>query len=147
MNEKLLPNEISIATTKPLRMLLLIAGTLSLVLGIIGIVVPILPTTPFLLLAATCYSRASQRFYTALLNNRLCGQMIRQWREQRGVTVKTKLIAITMLIGSLGSTIIFFTATNPLRICLVLLGLVVITIILRLPTLVRTSAESVTRLN
>jgi len=79
------------------RQLLLAAGTLSLAIGIVGIFVPILPTTPFLLLAAGCYLRSSQRFYNWLMGNRFFGNYIRNYIEGRGIPVKVKLFIIILL--------------------------------------------------
>jgi uncharacterized membrane protein YbaN (DUF454 family) len=79
------------------RQLLLAAGTLSLAIGIVGIVVPLLPTTPFLLLAAGCYLRSSQRFYNWLIGNRFFGNYIRNYIEGRGIPVKVKLFIIILL--------------------------------------------------
>ena len=74
-----------------------IGGTLSLGLGIIGIVLPILPTTPFLLLAAACYARSSKKFHDWLLNNRILGSYIRNYIEGKGMPVKQKIFTISFL--------------------------------------------------
>jgi len=87
------------------RHLLLIAGTLSLAVGIVGIFVPILPTTPFLLLAAGCYLRSSQRFYNWLMGNRLLGAYIRNYLEGRGMPIKVKLFTIILLWATIGVSI------------------------------------------
>ena len=79
------------------RQLLIIAGTLSLAVGIVGIVVPILPTTPFLLLAAGCYLRGSQRFYNWLMGSRWLGGYIRNYFEGRGLPLKVKFFTIILL--------------------------------------------------
>jgi uncharacterized protein len=82
---------------KAIRALLIIAGSISLALGAIGIFVPILPTTPFLLLSAACYMRSSDRLLNWLLNNRWFGQYIKNYQEGRGIPKKTKIIALTFL--------------------------------------------------
>ncbi|MFX1452765.1 MAG: YbaN family protein, partial [Promethearchaeota archaeon] len=82
---------------KILKALYFIGGTLSLALGIIGIVIPILPTTPFLLLAAACYARSSEKFYNWLLNNRILGSYIRNYIEGKGMPIKVKIFTISML--------------------------------------------------
>jgi uncharacterized membrane protein YbaN (DUF454 family) len=87
------------------RQLLLAAGTLSLATGIVGIVVPILPTTPFLLLAAGCYLRSSPRFYNWLMGNRFFGAYIRNYIEGRGIPVKVKLLTIILLWATIGVSI------------------------------------------
>jgi len=87
------------------RQLLLIAGTLSLAVGIIGIFVPILPTTPFLLLAAGCYIRSSQRFYNWLINSRWLGAYIRNYIEGKGIPIKVKLFTIALLWATIGVSI------------------------------------------
>ena len=87
------------------RQLLITAGTLSLAVGIIGIAVPVLPTTPFLLLAAGCYLRSSPRFYNWLMTNRLFGAYIRNYIEGRGIPVKVKLFIIILLWAAIGVSI------------------------------------------
>lgn len=87
------------------RQLLIAAGTLSLAVGIIGIAVPVLPTTPFLLLAAGCYLRSSPRFYNWLMTNRLFGAYIRNYIEGRGIPVKVKLFIIILLWAAIGVSI------------------------------------------
>lgn len=80
-----------------IRLILIISGTLAVGLGILGIFLPVLPTTPFLLLAAACYARSSERFYSWLLNNPWFGEYIRNYREGKGVRLRHKLISITLL--------------------------------------------------
>ena len=79
------------------RRLFVAAGTIALVLGIVGIIVPVLPTTPFLLLAAICYFRGSHRLYNALLGNRFVGSYIRNYLEGRGMPLKMKIWTLTLL--------------------------------------------------
>lgn len=79
------------------RNLLIISGTLSVGLGILGMFLPLLPTTPFLLLACYCYARSSRRFYNWLINNRWCGEYIRNYQEGKGITLKHKVLGIILL--------------------------------------------------
>ena len=83
--------------SQALRTTLIICGTLSLALGIVGIVIPVLPTTPFLLLAAACYARGSKKFHDWLMGNRVFGSYIRNYREGRGIPLKVKATAIAFL--------------------------------------------------
>lgn len=76
------------------RRLWVIAGGMALGIGVVGIVVPLLPTTPFLLLAAYCFSRGSRRLHNWLLNHPTLGPPIRDWREHRSVSGKAKLSAM-----------------------------------------------------
>jgi uncharacterized membrane protein YbaN (DUF454 family) len=87
------------------RYLLIALGTLCLAIGIVGIFTPILPTTPFLLLAAFCYLRSSARFYRWLMNNRVFGGYIRSYTEGRGIPLKVKLFTITLLWVTIGISI------------------------------------------
>ncbi len=68
-----------------------------MILGVIGIVVPLLPTTPFLLLAAYCYARSSPRLLHWMLTNRWCGEYIRKYREGRGIPLRQKVITLGIL--------------------------------------------------
>jgi uncharacterized membrane protein YbaN (DUF454 family) len=80
-----------------LKRLLVLAGTFFLVLGIIGIFIPLLPTTPFLLLAAACYARGSIKFYNRLINNKWYGEYIKNYQEGRGVPLAAKITTIILL--------------------------------------------------
>jgi uncharacterized membrane protein YbaN (DUF454 family) len=79
------------------RVLLIILGSLSLALGIIGIFLPILPTTPFLLLSATLYFRSSPKLYNWLLNQKQIGPYIRHFREHKAIPLRAKIISISMI--------------------------------------------------
>ena len=82
---------------KLFRSILIIAGSIFLGFGIIGIFLPILPTTPFLLLSAACYARSSKRFYNWLMNNKLFGDYIKNYHEGRGIHLKFKIFTIVLL--------------------------------------------------
>lgn len=84
------------------RALLVACGTLSVALGVLGMFLPLLPTTPFLLLAAVCYARGSERCHRWLLHNRWFGRYIRDYREGRGVTLRHKLAALALLWLTIG---------------------------------------------
>jgi len=87
--------------------ILVVSGTFFLVLGIIGIFIPLLPTTPFLLLATACYIRGSKKFYNWLINNKWLGNYIKNYHEGRGIPRSVKIISITLLwITIIFSTII-----------------------------------------
>ena len=83
-----------------LRLLWVMAGLLSLSIGVIGVVLPVLPTTPFVLLAAFCFSRGSARFERWLLDHRLLGPIVRDWREHRAVPLPAKRLAYVMMAAS-----------------------------------------------
>ena len=83
-----------------------IMGTLFLMIGLIGIVIPLLPTTPFLLLAAACYLRGSRRMHHWLLGNRIFGKYLRDYYEKRGVSIKVKTGTAIFLWCMIGISII-----------------------------------------
>ncbi len=105
------------------KTLLVISGTICVTLGIIGIFLPLLPTTPFLLLAAACYARSSERFYHWLLTNRWCGEYIRNYREGKGILLKQKILALTLLWLTIGYAV-FFVITQ-WWVKLILLGIAI----------------------
>jgi uncharacterized membrane protein YbaN (DUF454 family) len=104
------------------RNLLITGGTLSTGLGVAGIFIPILPTTPFLLLAAYCYMRSSDRLYHWLLNNRLFGAYITNYIEGRGMPLRTKIFTILLLWVTIGLTIAFAVQNLAIRIILILIA-------------------------
>ena len=82
-----------------------LGGTICVGLCILGIFLPVLPTTPFLLLAAYCYTRGSDRFYNWLLNRSWFGGYIQNYREGRGIPLKQKLLTIVVLWLTIGFAI------------------------------------------
>ncbi len=120
---------------KWLRLLLIIVGTFFVSLGIVGIFIPILPTTPFLLLAATCYAKSSQRFYHWLLSNRWFGAYIDNYRQKRGMPLKIKIVTVALLWITIGVSAAFAVQSLTVRIILVLIAVGVSIHILSINTL------------
>lgn len=116
------------------KKLLLIAGTLSMAIGILGIFVPILPTTPFLLLAAACYTRSSQRFYNWLLNNRFFGVYIKSYIQGKGMPLRVKVFTVILLWITIGLSMWFATQDVVIRVILILVAVGVTTHIIRIKT-------------
>lgn len=117
------------------RWLLIIEGTFFVGLGIIGIFLPLLPTIPFLLLAAACYARSSKRFYNWLLTNRWFGNYIRNYRERKGIPFKIKILSISFLWIAIGYSAIFIVHILLGRIILILIAIGVTIHILSIQTL------------
>lgn len=116
------------------RCVLVGLGTLFVALGVIGIFLPLLPTTPFLLLAAACYARASTRFYNGLLNNRTFGPLIREWRAHRSLPWRVKVTTIAMMSLTLGASIVFFVQGTWLKLALAAFGVLLAIFMARIPT-------------
>lgn len=116
------------------RLLYVIAGHVLVALGIIGLALPIVPTTPFLLAAAACYARGSPRFHDWLMNHRWFGPHIRAFRERRGFTRKAKALAITVSLLGMTGSLIFFRAHGLPRIVAVIVAATFIVSVLRQPT-------------
>ncbi len=125
------------------KRLLVVAGTISTATGIVGIFVPILPTTPFLLLAAACYIRSSERFYRWLTNNRMFGAYISNYIEGKGMALKIKFITLLLLWASIGVTIGIGTQNLAIRIVLGLVAAGVTAHIVSIKT--RRKVESTTK--
>ena len=105
------------------RTLFFIAGTLSTALGIVGIFVPILPTTPFLLLAAICYMRSSQRMYRWLLENKLLGKYIKNYLQGKRMSLGAKIATVALLWACIGLSIWLASETIWLKIVLALVAI------------------------
>ncbi len=116
-----------------IRSLLVVAGSVSVALGIAGIFLPLLPTTPFLLLAAACYVRSSPRLYRWLMNHRWTGEYIRDYREKRGLPLRTKILTVLILWATVGWSA--YRVSNPWLLApLFAVAVVIPIVILRLPT-------------
>jgi len=121
-------------TSNLIRGLLIIAGTFFVGLGIIGIFLPVLPTTPFLLLAAVCYVKSSERFSNWLLNNKWLGNYIKNYREGKGIPLKTKVLSISFLWITIGYSVVVVRIFL-VRVILILIAISVTIHILSIRTL------------
>jgi uncharacterized membrane protein YbaN (DUF454 family) len=116
------------------RALLWVGGALSLLLGAIGVVVPGLPTTPFVLLAGACFVRASPRAHAWLLRNKTFGPLLREWEQHRSIPRRVKRYGLTAMALTAGFSLWFF-AGQPWLQGAVLAGVLTGTIVvLRLPS-------------
>lgn len=80
-----------------MKVFFIVIGIVSLSLGILGIVLPVLPTTPFLLLSAALFARSSDRLYCWLIHHRVFGEYVRSFREEKAIPLKIKIISVSML--------------------------------------------------
>jgi uncharacterized membrane protein YbaN (DUF454 family) len=117
-----------------IRVLLIILGTLFLGLGVIGVVVPGLPTTPFVLLAAALYLRSSDRLYNRLLNHRIFGRIVRSFRETKSISLRGKIISISTMWGMILLSIALFIDQLVIRLIVTVLGVIGTIVLLLIPT-------------
>ena len=111
-------------TKNPLKKVLWISlGILFVGLGAIGVVIPGLPTTPFLILAAACFIRSSQRLYDWLIKNKTFGPYLKDYREGKGIPKKAKILAVSMIIVFVSYSVFFAISNLTLKITVGLLGL------------------------
>jgi uncharacterized protein len=118
----------------PLRAVLLVLGFLCVGLATLGVFLPLLPTTPFLLLAAACFAKSSHRFYRLLLGNRIFGPLIRDWREHRAIPLRAKVLAIAAMALGMGSTAFFVLEHPAARVALLGFGAALAIWLWRQPT-------------
>ena len=114
------------------KYLLIFCALLSIALGIIGAVLPILPTTPFLILALACFANSSPRFHKMLLNNRWFGSALQQWEENRTITRASKLKAIVLVVLTFSMSIGILHGKLQLQFGLLVLGSVLLAFMWRL---------------
>lgn len=113
------------------RLLWSLGGWTAAGLGLLGVLLPLVPATPFLLLAATCFARSSPRAHQWLLNNRWCGPVIRQWQETRSVPRAAKLKGYLVLVASFAVSI----AWVPSQLAKVILALLCLALLIFLKSL------------
>ncbi len=116
------------------RWMLISAGLICVGLGALGIILPGLPTTPFLLLAAYCFARSSEHFHSWLLNHRWFGSYVSNFEEGRGMTRPAKATTLLVMWLSFGVTIVFFVPVVWGQVGMVLMATAVSIYLLRLPT-------------
>jgi uncharacterized membrane protein YbaN (DUF454 family) len=119
-------------SSTPRRVLLLVLGGLCFALGLVGAFVPLLPTTPFLLLAAACWARSSPRFHAWLLAHRLFGPTLRSWEAHRALPPGVKGRAIALLVVVMSASA--FALTHPAaRWVVAAVGVCLVIFLARLP--------------
>lgn len=106
------------------KLLWIIAGSLFLGLGVLGIFVPGLPTTPFLLLAAGCYLRGSDRLYQKLINHPRLGRYIQEWQETKGLSRKVKMRSLLLMWVMILLSVTLLIKTWVPRIIILVIGLI-----------------------
>lgn len=116
------------------KILLIFLGTVCVALGVLGMFLPLLPTTVFLLAAAYCYSKSSERFHNWLLSNKLCGKYISNYKSGRGMTVRNKVTSLLSMWLSIGLSIWFVGGKLWVSIMLAAIALAITTHILWIKT-------------
>ena len=117
-----------------MRAILVTVGTISVGVGLVGIVVPLLPTTPFLLLAAACYARASTTFYNWLLNHRWFGPTLHAWRKHRAIPRRSKRTALFVVVVTFSASAVIVPVLAA-RIVLAVCGVALLAFLWRVPAL------------
>jgi hypothetical protein len=107
-----------------LRVILICLGTFSLSVGIIGVFVPGLPTTPFLLLSAGLYLKSSDRLYARLISNRFVGSYIRDFQAKKGMTRNSKIFSISMMWLMISISCLFFISILFIELIVIALGII-----------------------
>jgi hypothetical protein len=116
------------------RVLFFVAGVTALGFGIAGIFLPVLPTTPLVLLAAACFARSYRPFHEWLLAHRQFGPMIHEWQVHGSIPYRTKITAIVMMAVSLGVSVVFFVRPPWLQVALAAFGIALAAWMYRLPS-------------
>ncbi len=105
------------------KLFFLLAGWFAIALGLAGVFLPILPTTPFVILAAWCFSKSSTRWHLWLLEHRIFGPTISNWEQHGVITLKAKLTATTMIVLLFSYTLIFVNVLIWIKVLVSLIGL------------------------
>jgi len=116
------------------KTLFIIAGTVCLLVGAIGVFLPVLPTTPFLLLAAACYYKGSERMHRWLLNNKWFGNYIKNYKEGKGISMKGKLFTLSLLWITICYSVLVIISTLVIQIILVGIAIAISIHVITLPT-------------
>ena len=103
--------------------LYIVLGTISLVLGTLGIFLPLLPTTPFYLLTAWLYMRGSEKMYRKVMSNKYFGTIVRDFQEDKSISLKTKVVVVSMLWGTILLSVFFAVSECWVRCLLIAIAI------------------------
>lgn len=141
MNNKANIESVNINTNPVLRWILIVSGIILVGIGILGMFLPLLPTTIFFLLAAWCFARSSEKFYIWLHGNRFFGKYLTDYRNGNGMTLKSKIFSLSILWISIGYSAFFATELIYVRILLFLIAAGVTWHLLAIKTAVKYNSQ------
>ncbi len=126
--------DISHRHSYPVRLIFAGLGFLFVALGVLGVFLPVLPTTPFMLLAAACFARSSPRIHRWLLSNPTFGPIINEWHTYRSIPYRAKRTALLLIVLSFGVSITFFVPIWPAKLAMGFGGLILGIWLWRIPS-------------
>ena len=112
--------------------LMVVLGWFFVILGAIGAVLPILPTTIFLIIALGIFSKSSPRFHQMLLNNKWFGYELRQWEETKSISKQSKIKATFMIVLTFGVSLLILIGRTGLQWMLITIAVILLLIIWRI---------------
>jgi uncharacterized protein len=116
------------------RFIFIAIGSLFVCIGFVGVILPGLPATPFLIIASAFYFRSSEKLYTWITNHRVFGKTIRDFREKRAISLKGKIISVCMILVMASVSVIFFISIFYIKIIVIILALTGIITVLSFKT-------------
>tara|TARA_Y100000590_G_C15559130_1_gene954021 strand:+ start:514 stop:1014 length:501 start_codon:yes stop_codon:yes gene_type:complete len=116
--------EVVVSEHRSIRWIYIVLGSISVAIGVIGIFVPGLPTTIFLIMAAAAYARSSDRLYWWLLNNKLLGKYVRDWERHKSITLPMKIFIVFMIALMTSISALFAVSQILVKIIILSAGLV-----------------------
>lgn len=120
--------------TSPRKALLIVLGVVALALGLLGVILPGLPTTPFVLLAAACFAKASPRLHAWLVAHRWLGPMVRDWETHRSLPLRVKCLASVMMLLMLSLSVWQLAGRPWIQAAIVAAGCLGVYVVWRIPT-------------
>ncbi|ACF13533.1 protein of unknown function DUF454 [Chloroherpeton thalassium ATCC 35110] len=128
-------------TEKVIRFIYVALGSIFVALAILGIFLPLLPTTPFLLLAAACYAKGSARFYEWLIEHKWLGPYVKPFRSGKGMPLRAKVVTLALMWLAMSTSAIFFIEPISLIATMAAVGIGVTIYLLRMPTFQLSESE------
>ena len=124
------------------KKMLVFAGHIFVGLGVIGAVLPVMPTTIFLLLAAACYAKSSPKFYHWLHHNKYFGSQLKNYREKKGIPIGSKIISLAILWLTIGFTVFFMDMQLFINVILLVIAAAITIHLVTIKTYKEESAET-----
>lgn len=118
-----------------MKFIFILTGSIALLLGIVGIFIPGLPTTPFLLISAWAFSRGSEQLHRWLIHHKVLGKYINEYLNNKGLTKTTKIISISLMAVMISLSVLFFITVLYMKVIVIAAGIIGVIVILKLPTI------------